>query len=41
MNSEDDDKFNELLANLLNEGELKLLKQIVKNKGELECENNV
>lgn len=41
MNNEDDEKFNNLIADLLDEDELKLLKRIVKNKGEFEEENDV
>lgn len=38
MNDNKDENFDKLIADLLDEDELKLLMMIVKNKGELEKE---
>ena len=41
MNENNDEKFGKLIADLLEEDELKLLKRIVKSRGELEGANDV
>lgn len=41
MSDNNDEKFEELLAGLLDKDELELLRLIIKNKGELEEGDNV
>lgn len=41
MSNDDDEKFDKLIADLLDEDELELLKRIVRKKGELEEESDV